>query len=61
MDPLGDIIGTSAGPKRSKSKILTVEKHTVLKIIIDILKTLSKLKRINHLDYFLFNNCYTVP
>jgi hypothetical protein len=25
MDPLGDIMGTSAGPKRNNNKTLTVE------------------------------------
>lgn len=30
MDPLGDIIGTSAGPKTGKSKILTVEEIDII-------------------------------
>lgn len=30
MDPLGDIMGTSAGPKRGKSKILTVKEINII-------------------------------
>lgn len=30
MDPLGDIMGTSAGPKRGRSKILTAEKIYII-------------------------------
>lgn len=37
MDPLGDIMGTSAGPTRDKSNILTVEEmYIVFKINIGI-------------------------
>lgn len=30
MDPLGDIMGTSAGPKRGRSKILTAEEIYII-------------------------------
>lgn len=30
MDPLGDIMGTSAGPMRDNSKILTVEELHII-------------------------------
>lgn len=30
MDPLGDIMGTSAGPKRGKSNILTLEETQII-------------------------------
>lgn len=52
MDPLGDIMGTSAGPMRDKSKILTVEEIHTMQNNTGILKILSKLKRINYFDYF---------
>ena len=37
LDPLGDIMGTSAGPKRGKSKALRAEEIYIIKIIIGLL------------------------
>lgn len=52
MDPFGDIMGTSAGPTRDKSKVSRVEETHIIQNDIGVLKILSKLKRINYLDYF---------
>lgn len=42
MDPLGDIMGTSAGPMRDKSKILTVEEIHMIQTNIGIFKSIIK-------------------